>query len=98
MPAPPHTGFTAQGVGVKALHPALAIIWSWMWVKAGFLNTVIPSATSCIPNHFLFPGVLAVLPSEATAPLGVPWSVPRLSVSRSQNLDPTECFIPRCSQ
>lgn len=97
MPTPPHTGFTAQGVGVKAVHPALAIIWSWMWVEAVFPNTAIPSATSCLPNHFLFHGVLAVLPSEPTAPLGVPRSVPHLSVSRSQNLDPTECFIPRCS-
>ena len=85
--APHHTGLTARGVGAKALHPALVIIWSWTWGKAGFPNTAIPSATSCIPNHFLFHSMLAVLLGEPATPLGVLC----VSVLHSQNLDPTEC-------
>lgn len=34
--APHRVGFTAQAVGAKALHPALAITWGWTLVKAGF--------------------------------------------------------------
>lgn len=82
-----HTGFTAEGLRAKALHPALVIIWSGTWGEAGFLNTAIPSASLCIPNHFLFHGVLAVLLGKPATPQGVPC----MSILHSQNLDTTEC-------